>query len=88
MRSGRIISDKIGFILCGDASYYSDGVRRDLVAQKAFWVPYQGKTNEVSNKVNDAYLKSNRQTDGVASYGRMVDWVIAYHLNEKNTRND
>lgn len=70
------------------ASYYSDGVRRDLVAQKAFWVPYQGKTNEVSNKVNDAYLKSNRQTDGVASYGRMVDWVIAYHLNEKNTRND
>lgn len=28
-------------------------------------------------KVNDSYLKSNRQEDGVKSYGRMVDLLLA-----------
>lgn len=65
------------------AMHYSEGIKRDLSAQREFWKPYQGKTNEVSTRVNDAYLKSNRQRDGVASYGRMVDWVIAYQLKEE-----
>jgi len=32
---------------------------------------------ERCNDVNDLYLKSNRQNDGVYSYNRMVDLLIA-----------
>lgn len=60
---------------------YSEGVRRDLTAQRLFWLPYQGRVESTATSVNDAYLRSNRQADGVASYGRMVDWLIAYKPN-------
>jgi len=56
---------------------YSDGVRADLKAYNANWEPYEGKAAEVHDQVNDAYLKANHQTDGVKSYGRMVDLLIA-----------
>ena len=39
---------------------------------------------EIHNKVNDAYLKANNQTDGVQSYGRMVDLLIAEYEKEKS----
>jgi hypothetical protein len=63
---------------------FSDGLKRDLAAQSAFWADYQGKTRETAERVNDTYLKSNRQTDGTRSYGRMVDWVIADYLNRES----
>lgn len=56
---------------------YSEGVKRDLLYQNAFWQKYSGKIDEISNKVNNTYLKSNGQQDGVASYGRMVDLLLA-----------
>ncbi len=31
----------------------------------------------MSTKVNDTYLKAHSQTDGVLSYGRMVDLMLA-----------
>lgn len=56
---------------------YSEGVKNDLRAYNANWKPYEGKAAEVHEQVNDAYLKANHQTDGVKSYGRMVDLLIA-----------
>ena len=56
---------------------YSPGVVSDLRAYSAAWAPYKGKASEVGDKMNDAYLKANNQTDGVKSYGRMVDLMIA-----------
>jgi hypothetical protein len=32
-----------------------------------------------SNRINNTYLKANNQKDGVKSYGRMVDLLIAEH---------
>ena len=32
----------------------------------------------MSNQLNDAYLKINSQADGVKSYGRVVDLMLAY----------
>ena len=43
-----------------------------------WWEAYRGKISEAANTVNDTYLKANNQTDGVASYGRMADLMIAY----------
>lgn len=51
----------------------------DLAADRAFWKQFDGKVAEVSNKVNDTYLKINKQEDGVKSYGRMVDLLLAWH---------
>lgn len=50
----------------------------DLRRNNEFWGKYEGKAAEVSNKLNDTYLKMNSQTDGVNSYGRMVDLMLAY----------
>ncbi len=45
----------------------------------ALWDAYEGKTAEISQQVNNTYLRANNQTDGVASYGRMVDLLAAYY---------
>ncbi|MTI69865.1 MAG: DUF3810 domain-containing protein [Firmicutes bacterium] len=56
---------------------YSDGVKRDLIAINDFWNKYEGFLEETSSKINNAYLKSNMQEDGIHSYGKMVDLLIA-----------
>lgn len=50
----------------------------DLAENNAFWDRYEGKVAEVSNQMNDVYLKVNKQEDGVKSYGRMVDLMLEY----------
>lgn len=57
--------------------YYSDSYRRDLESQSAYWQQFQGRTQKIANKMNDTYLKLNGQEDGVKSYGRMVDLLLA-----------
>ena len=49
----------------------------DLYAHTIFWQKYEGPVAEKAEAVNDTYLKSNKQEDGVKSYGRMVDLLIA-----------
>ena len=50
----------------------------DLRGNNEFWARYDGKAAEVSNQLNDTYLKINNQADGVKSYGRVVDLMLAY----------
>jgi hypothetical protein len=51
-----------------------------LKAIRKFWAA-PSKTvqtvREVSSKVNDTYLKVQGQSQGVRSYGRMVDLLLA-----------
>ena len=54
-------------------------VREDLKRNSEFWNRYEGKVAEVSNQLNDTYLKMNDQKEGVRTYGRMVDLMLAYH---------
>jgi hypothetical protein len=56
---------------------YSDGVKRDLKELDESNKSSEGVVGEISNKINDTYLKANMQEDGVQSYGRMVDLLIA-----------
>lgn len=60
---------------------YSEELRRDLQAYSDFWKRYEGKVNDTADRVNDTYLKTNRQQDGVKSYGRMVDLLLADFLS-------
>lgn len=56
-------------------------VKEDFEKNNEFWKRYEGKISEASTKVNDTYLKANSQTEGVKSYGRMVDLMLAYYKN-------
>lgn len=58
---------------------YSEDVKNDVKYSYDYWKRFEGKTAEISSKVNDTYLKANSQKDGVKSYGRMVDLLIAYY---------
>lgn len=55
-------------------------VGADLQANREFWAKYDGGVAEVSNRVNDTYLKANGQEKGVQSYNHMVDLIVAYYL--------
>lgn len=55
-----------------------EAAEADLRENSRFWDSYDGAVAEVSDKVNDTYLKANGQSEGVKSYGRMVDLIIAY----------
>jgi hypothetical protein len=55
----------------------SDKVKTDLAANNAYWREFEGPVATVSTAVNDAYLRANSQADGVKSYGRMVDLLLA-----------
>lgn len=61
---------------------YSDGVKQDLIYESQFWEKYKGKAEEISDKINNSYLKSNGQKDGVKSYGRMVDLLLAEYKSK------
>ena len=52
-------------------------VAADLNANYWYWRQFEGPVAEVSGRVNDAYLRTNRQALGVQSYGRMVDLLLA-----------
>jgi hypothetical protein len=56
----------------------SPAVNRDLNSMGQYWRLYEGPVSEISETINDTFLRANRQSDGVQSYGRMVDLVIAY----------
>lgn len=55
----------------------------DLRENSKFWDKWDGAVAEVSEQINDNYLKANGQKDGVQSYGRMADLVVAYYLWEE-----
>ncbi|HHW55800.1 MAG: DUF3810 domain-containing protein [bacterium] len=56
---------------------YSPGVSRDLLDYSQYWKGYEGPINETTTRVNDTYLMANGQKDGIESYGRMVDLLLA-----------
>lgn len=55
----------------------SPGVRRDLDADADYYYAHKTPVGEFSQSVNDVYLRVNNQADGVDSYGRMVDLLLA-----------
>ncbi|MCX8131813.1 MAG: DUF3810 domain-containing protein [Clostridia bacterium] len=63
---------------------YSPGIVRDFYDNSQYWKRFEGPVERATDSLNNAYLKANRQKDGVQSYGRMVDLLIAEHKMQKN----
>ncbi len=57
---------------------YPEYINADMAAQNAYIAAHETPVAKVSDKVNDTYLKLNSQDDGVKSYGKMVDLLLAY----------
>lgn len=51
----------------------------DLEVNSEYWAGYSGRTAEISNAVNDRTLTFHGVEDGVKSYGRVVDLMIAWY---------
>lgn len=58
---------------------YSEDVRKDMEFSRAYWKVFDTRIQEAANRVNDTYLKANNQEEGIKSYGRMVDLLLAYY---------
>ena len=80
-----------GWVYCMNALYRADynawqevrvtlmeEAEPDLEANNAFWDSYHGTISETAERINDTYLKANGQAEGVQSYNRMVDLIVAY----------
>ena len=55
----------------------SPGVQADLALNSAYWNSFDTNVGKAAEKVNDTHLKMNDQKDGIQSYGRMVDLLLA-----------
>ena len=59
--------------LCGE------GMLRDLQAEDDYWNQFRGTAfGDASQTIYDEYLQANGQQSGLASYGEMVELLIAY----------
>jgi hypothetical protein len=58
-------------------SLYRPGIQRDIDEVVRYSQSHQGPLEEHAQRVNDLYLKANNQRDGVDSYGRVVDLLLA-----------
>lgn len=69
-----------------DADFYSacyralrPEVRGDLKENSQFWNRFESRVSEAAEAMNDHYLKANSQPEGVKSYGRVVDLLLAWY---------
>ena len=82
----------MGYIHLGNALYKADRekweqvydllpgtVLADLRYHSAYWDQFEGMTATVSKKIYDSTLKNYGQTDGIKSYGTVVDMLVAYY---------
>jgi len=52
-------------------------MKRDWARSFEYWDRFRGPVSAAAGAINDAYLKSQGQSDGIRSYGRMVDLLLA-----------
>ena len=79
----KVNSDKASEIM----SSLSKTVQHDIVQNEQYWGKYDGIISNISIIVNNVYLKANNQTDGVNSYDKMVNLLLAeqrYKLTPPN----
>ena len=50
---------------------------RDLAQYKDYALSYDGTLSKIGEKVNDLYLKSQGESSGTASYGEVVQLLLA-----------
>lgn len=63
------------------SALYSEKVVEDLKIEREFWNQKKNTSVEkIADRINDSYLKSYNQPDGIMSYGKFTDLLIADYL--------
>ncbi len=57
----------------------SAGMLQDIGEQSDYWDRFKGPVKEVSTGVNNAFLTVQGEEDGVLSYNRVVELILAYY---------
>lgn len=57
--------------------HLDEGIKQDFKVSGEFWAQFETPVAEISNTVNDTFLQANNIKDGVQSYGRLVDLLLA-----------
>ena len=81
-----------GYVHLSNALYRSDrelwqslrsqldaGALADIQYNSAYWDQWESPIDTVSNAIYDTMLKSYGQSDGIQSYGTVVDLLVAYY---------
>lgn len=55
----------------------SPEIKADLAEYNAYWRLHEGRAAKIGSRINDLFLKFNRQSDGIGSYNRMVELLLA-----------
>ncbi len=58
------------------------GIKKDIKDGYAFWKKYKNPFEPLIKKGYNAYLKANKQQNGIQSYNYVVDLLVAYYLKE------
>ena len=85
----------LAYVLCSNALYdydeelwretrafLSDGVKADLAANSDYWKQFEGPIEDVSTSVNNGFLTSQGQEQGVLSYGEAVRLIVGYYRQQ------
>ncbi len=64
------------------SEYYTDEMMTDIHRHTEYWQQFETPVAETASQLNDIYLRSNAQDNGIKSYGKMTDLVIAYYDSE------
>ena len=62
--------------------HLSDGVKRDIAERGRYWKQFEGEVQKAAEKVNDKFIQSQGVEDGILSYNRVVELLLAYHQKE------
>ena len=58
-----------------------DDVIRELDENREFWQSHETRASEVQDRVNDAYLKSNGQKEGIQTYGQLTTLMLMWYAD-------
>ena len=56
-----------------------DDVIRELDENHEFWKSHETRASEVQDRVNDAYLRSNGQKEGIQTYGQLTTLMLMWY---------
>ncbi|MBR6239352.1 MAG: DUF3810 domain-containing protein [Clostridia bacterium] len=58
-----------------------DLIYNDFRQHSDYWDRYDTEISKASDRINDNYLKSNKQSSGIKSYGLMIDILLSMQRN-------
>ncbi len=77
------IYDKDSLFVQNSVKQYSEGMIRDRDEALAFQQKYSGNVEDAFSAMNNAYLQSNNQPEGLKSYNRFVELLVAFYRMEQ-----